>query len=111
MATTLNLYIDQNSDFRETVSVTNDAGELRDLSNCNAYAQLRKTYATVSNVEFDISINNPDEGEIILEIPAATTANIKSGRYVYDMILVGEDTIREKIVEGIVTVYPSSTRF
>jgi hypothetical protein len=46
-----------------------------------------------------------------LAFTAAQSANIKAGRYVYDLELVNSNTLTvERVVEGIVTVYPEATK-
>lgn len=110
MSTIVNLAIDQGSNFLTTVQVVNEAGNVRDLSNCTAKSQMKKTYTSFANTEFTVTIDNPDEGEIMLSLTGAQTANIKAGRYVYDLLLTNENLSLERIVEGIVTVYPGVTK-
>ena len=58
-----------------------------------------------------MSITSPTTGEISITLTAAQTANVKAGRYVYDLELVNSNTTTvERVVEGIVTVYPEVTR-
>jgi hypothetical protein len=93
-----------------TISVTDETGNVRDLSNCTVISQIRKTYRSESNVSFSIDISNPDEGEVNLVLDANTSANIKPGRYVYDALLIDENSYKERIVEGIVTVTPGVSK-
>lgn len=110
MATIYNLAIDQGTTFNATIAVTDDNGNSRDLSNCTARAQLRRSYFSTSNVEFTVSINNPLEGEIVFSLSADKTANLKYGRYVYDVEMLNADSETERVLEGTVTVYPEVTR-
>ena len=110
MAAVSNLYIDQGTTYSVTITVTNDAGTARNLTGYSARSQLRKSFYTTSNTAFTVSINNPSEGEIDLALTASQTANIKAGRYVYDVELVSNTNAVERIVEGIITVYPEATR-
>lgn len=111
MATTFNLSIDQGTDFESTIQVTDSTGSERDLTGYTARAQLRRSYASVSNVEFVVSIQAPTTGEILMSLPHERTANLKYGRYVYDVELVNNDnTLVERLVEGTVTVHPEVTR-
>ena len=65
----------------------------------------------VANTAFTVVITNPANGEITLNFTAAQSANIKAGRYVYDLELVNSNTLTvERVVEGIVTVYPEATK-
>jgi hypothetical protein len=80
----------------------------RNLSNVIAKSYVKRTYNSLSFVEFDVIIDNPEQGEIRLEMDADKTSNLKYQRYVYDLI-VEYDGIPERVIEGIVTVYPSVT--
>jgi len=110
MAAVSNLYIDQGTTYSVTITVTNDAATARNLTGYSARSQLRKSFYTTSNTAFTVAINNPSEGEIDLSLTASQTANIKAGRYVYDVELVSNTNAVERIVEGIITVYPEATK-
>jgi hypothetical protein len=43
-------------------------------------------------------------------MPAANTANLSAGRYVYDLKITSPANVVSRVVEGIVTVLPSVTR-
>ena len=54
---------------------------------------------------------NPLDGEILVELDAANTANIPAGTYFYDVRLY--DTVaglRSRLIEGVMFVTPSITR-
>lgn len=111
MAVVSNLAIDQGTTYTVTVGITDEAGSPRSLSGYTARSQMRRSYYTNSNVAFTANIINPSEGEVVLSLTANQTSNLKLGRYVYDMELVETATGKvERIVEGIVTVYPEVTR-
>jgi len=56
-------------------------------------------------------ISSPADGEITISLSDAQTANLKPGRYVYDVELVANaDSTVERLIEGIVTVYPEVTK-
>ena len=111
MATVYNLAIDQGTTYSVTVTVSDDTGTARNLTNYTGRAQLRKSYYTNSNTAFTVGITNPGEGEITLSLTSTQTSALKAGRYVYDLELVANATSTvERIVEGIVTVYPEATK-
>lgn len=111
MATVYNLAIDQGTDFSTTIEVNDDTGSDRNLTGYTGRAQLRRSYHSVSNTAFTVTIDNPTEGEVILSLSNAVTANLKYGRYVYDVELVKtSDGTVERILEGVVTVYPEVTK-
>lgn len=111
MASVSNLALDQGTTYAVTIGVTDDTGSARDLSGYTGRAQIRRSYYTTSNTAFTVSIDNPDDGEIVLSLTATQTSNLKAGRYVYDVEIVNDGTSEvERIVEGIITVYPEVTR-
>lgn len=111
MASVSNLAIDQGTTYSVTVGVTDDTGSARDLSGYSGRAQIRRSYYTTTNTAFTVTIDNPGDGEIVLSLTDAQTSNLKAGRYVYDVELVNDSTSAvERIVEGIITVYPEVTR-
>jgi hypothetical protein len=111
MATVYNLAIDQGTTYSVTVTVSDNTGTARNLTGYTGRAQLRKSYYTNSNTAFTVAISNPGEGEVTLSLTATQTSALKAGRYVYDLELVANATSTvERIVEGIVTVYPEATK-
>ena len=73
--------------------------------------QMKRSYYTNSNVAFTVTIDNPLDGEIILSLTSGQTTGLKAGRYVYDLELVEMSTSKvERVVEGIVTIYPEVTK-
>lgn len=112
MATVYNLAVDQGTDFSTTIEVNDDTGSPRNLSGYTGRAQLRRSYHSISNIAFTVSINNPSEGEVVLSLSNAITANLRYGRYVYDVELVNTNSGNtvERILEGTLTVYPEVTK-
>lgn len=111
MAAVSNLGIDQGTTFSVTFTVNDDTGTARDLSAFTARSQMRRSYFTSANTSFTVSIANPLDGEVDLEMSANVTTTLKPGRYVYDVELVSNNTATvERIVEGIVTIFPEATK-
>ena len=110
MAAVSNLAIDQGTTFSVTITVTDDTGSARNLTNYTARSQMRKTYYTTANTAFTANLLNPTSGTITLDLTATQTSALKAGRYVYDVELVSNTATVERIVEGIVTIYPEATK-
>ena len=111
MASIYNLAIDQGTTFSATIQVNDDTGSDRNLTGFTGRSQLRRSYSPTSNVQFAVTIDNPSNGEVVISLTSAKTANLKYGRYVYDIELVETSTGNvERILEGIVTVYPEVTK-
>ena len=108
MATKLNLFIDQGTDFTTTIEVADEEGVPIDLSNYTGRAQMRKHYTSTAYNSFNVTGNS--NGVITVSMNSATTANIAGGRYVWDLELATPGNIVSRIVEGIVTINPEVTR-
>jgi hypothetical protein len=110
MATINNLYIDQGTTFSVQIQVFDANGDPLNITGYTANSQIRKSYASTSATQaFAADVTNPANGIITLSMTAQQTANIKYGRYVYDVEIINNDVIY-RASEGIVTVYPEVTR-
>ena len=110
MGTKVNLVVDQGATFQTTINLTDDNGDLVDLTGYEGAGQIRKHY-TSSSAAANIAITLGDaNGTITLSMSANTTANLVAGRYVYDVELTDTSNTISRVIEGIVTVTPQVTR-
>tara|TARA_B110000503_G_C7112978_1_gene399020 strand:+ start:72 stop:404 length:333 start_codon:yes stop_codon:yes gene_type:complete len=110
MAVYANLIVDQGSDYTTTIYVTNNQGDVLDLTLYTSRAQIRKAYTSTTAVDFTTSILDPLAGTIKISLTNAQTAIMKSGRYVYDVEIVSDIDIVSRVVEGQLEVSPNVTR-
>lgn len=103
MATKANIVIDQGATFNTEILLTDDAGNVLDLSGYTGLSQLRKSYSSSSATSFSVTLNS---GMVQLALTATQTAAITAGRYVYDVFLTDSSNTVTRVVEGIVTVTP-----
>lgn len=110
MATKTNLIVDQGATYSNTITVYSSNGSALNLSGYTGSAQLRKHYTSSNSVSFSITMGG-NTGNITLALSANTTANLSSGRYVYDVEITNvSDGKITRVREGIVTVTPNVTR-
>lgn len=109
MGTKLNLVVDQGSSFSTTLNLTDDDGDVINLTGYTAAGQLRKHYTSSNSVSFTITLGGAN-GTVTLAMSSNTTANIAAGRYVYDVELTDNAGLVSRLFEGIVTVTPQVTR-
>ena len=109
MAVVSNLAIDQGTTYSVTIQVADDTGVARDLTNYTGRAQLKRSYYTNTNTAFAVNISNLT-GEVTLSLTSTQTSALKAGRYVYDLELVSSANVVERVIEGIVTIYPEVTK-
>jgi len=110
MAVTSNLILDQGSDFSVTINYNNDDGSPKDLTGYTARSQMRRSYYSIANTSFTANISDAQNGEITISLLSNVSANVKAGRYVYDLEVVSNTNVVTRVIEGIVTVMPEVTR-
>jgi len=112
MAITTNLTIDQGADFEAVIKLYSTNTEPLNLTNYGATAQVRRSYdSTTASATFAVSMPIPSNGELVLTMSSVTSAALKYGRYVYDVLITNSSTgTKTRAVEGIVTVTPRVTR-
>lgn len=110
MALSLDLYIDQGSDFTTVMPpVTNPDGSVLNLTGYTPSCLIRLSYATVYAVAVNAAVTNAVGGIITLSLPNVETAGLNSTRWVYDVIITDGGGIITKVFEGIVLVNPAVT--
>lgn len=112
MAAVANLRIDQGTTFTSDVTVTDNSGEVFDLSGYTAQAKMALGYSsTRTRVTITTAINNPATGVVTLSLTADQTSVLDApARYVYDVeITRTSDSTITRVIEGIITVHPQVT--
>jgi hypothetical protein len=111
MALSLDLYIDQGSDFVAVLPpVTNPDGSVLNLTGYTATCLIRLSYGSNYAVAVTATVTNATAGVITLTLSHAQTMGLNSTRWVYDLIVTNTGSgMITKIFEGIVTVNPAVT--
>jgi ribosomal protein S11 len=109
MALKANIVIDQGTSFATTIDVTDEEGNIVDLTGFTGAAQMRKHYTSSTFYAFTVSITAAT-GEVTLAMSANVTNNVAPGRYMFDCELNDGTGTISRLVEGIVTVTPGVTR-
>lgn len=105
------LTIDQGANLSSTIDLTNDDNTPINLANTSFTAQIRKSYySTNPTANITVTIEDSANGRVRLSIDAANTANIKAGRYLYDLKMIDASNTYIRVIEGIVTITPQVTR-
>jgi hypothetical protein len=112
MAGFVELYIDQGTSFTNIINLTDDiTNAYINTAGYTILSQLRRSYYS-ANVSANITctITNPANGEITLSLTAGVTANIKAGRYVFDVKTIDAYSSVSRVLEGIITVLPQVSK-
>ena len=109
MASKTHLVIDQGTTYSTDLNLTDDNGDALILTGYTANSVIKKWYTSSNSIAFNTAINTTS-GVITLSLTSNVTANMVPGRYVYDVNITETNTgTVSRIVEGYVTVTPSST--
>ena len=110
MAIYANLTVDQGSEFEASVDVIDGDGNAVDLSAFTYHGQIRKTYNSLTAVDFDIELDINQLYTLNISLSAAQSNAMKAGRYVYDVEVVSPSGTVTRVLEGQVELTPSVTR-
>ena len=107
MATKVNIFADQGSDYTLDITVKDDDGSVTDLTTFTVNAHFKKSYGTSQTHNFSTQVIDDAAGTMKLKLPAETSSNVSSGKYVYDMVIDSTtlDSTR-RVIEGILTIRP-----
>ena len=101
-----NLIINKGTDFSQTFDVFNSDGTSLNLVGYSGFSHMRKSPSSSSYVGFGVSFIDAINGKIKLSMGSTITSNLKSGRQVYDILLVSPSNIKSIVIEGMVSVKP-----
>lgn len=106
-----NLIVNAGTDFSQVFNVEDSTtNSAKNLSGHSVQAQMRKHAAATGVTTFTSMISNAGNGEIKIGLSTTTTAALKPGRYVYDVMLTAADNSMSRVVEGMVLVREGVTR-
>ena len=105
-----NITVDSGEDFSQDFTLLESGGKLVDLTNYSAKGQLRKHADSRTAITFQIEFVDRANGKIALNIPRWTTSLLKSGRYVYDVMVTKPNGTKEMVLEGTALVRPGVSK-
>lgn len=111
MAEYVELYMDQGTDFSISVNLTDDTTQTSEnISGVIVTSSLRKSLLSQNaTANLVCTLTNPTQGEFTISLDSSNTANIREGRYFFD-VKVKSNTSITRLIEGIMIVTPSITR-
>jgi hypothetical protein len=101
-----NLVIDKGSDFSQNFTLSDTGGDLQNLVGYSGTSHLRKTPTSSNYSQFILTFIDREQGIVNLSMPSNITSSLKSGRHVYDILLIRPNNTRSIVLEGMVTVKP-----
>jgi hypothetical protein len=112
MAAYVELFVDQGANFNNVINLTDEVTNLNvNVQGYTVISQMKRSYYSANaSANITCSITNALNGEIAMTMDANTTANIKAGRYLFDMRVTDRGGVVNRILEGIITVTPRISR-
>lgn len=111
MGAYVELTIDQGATFSTSVDLSNDDGTAINVANYTFQSQIRKSYYSANaTANLTITVLDAANGNVKLSMTPANTANIKAGRYLYDIKMTDTGGVTTRVLEGIVTVTPQVSK-
>lgn len=105
------LTLDQGTTFETTLDLAADDGTPINLTNYAFQAQIRKSYYSANaTANITTTIADAVNGKLRLSMTSANTANVKAGRYLYDVKMTTSSGVTSRIIEGIITVTPQVSK-
>ena len=87
------------------------SNSVKDLTGFNGCAQMKRYESSLKTADFTIAFaNDRKTGRVTISLLAADTANLKPGKYFYDLILNSPAGSTTRAVEGTILVKKSVTR-
>ena len=108
----VNLTISTGTSFTKSFNILSDSGSPQNLTNYTIKSQLRKSSQSSSVINFISTATSPfSSGIIKIDLTPNLTVDLKSGRYLYDIIITNNsDGEKRKVVEGSAIITRSITR-
>lgn len=113
MAAYVELYMDQGATFSNIITITDDLTNAEiDIAGYTITSQMRRSYYSANaTANLTCTISNVVTGQVTLSLTAGQTANIKAGRYLFDVNLrMNSSNTVIRLLEGIITVTPRITK-
>ena len=112
MAGFTELFVDQGASYSTTINLTDDVTNSNlNITGYSVLSQMRRSYYSANaTANLTCTISDANNGEITLSLTAGQTANIKSGRYLFDLKIYNGTGTVTRVMEGIITITPGITR-
>lgn len=105
-------YIEQGTTFNSQITLDDSNGTAYNLTGFTIKSQARRSYYSANaSINFTVSFPDANAGIVLLSANSAVTANVASGKYVYDVMITETSTkLVTRVLEGQIFVSPCATR-
>jgi hypothetical protein len=112
MAAYVELFMDQGATFNNVINLSDDLTNANiNISGYIVRSQMRRSYYSANaSANLTCQITDASTGKITLSLEPNETANIKAGRYLFDVEITTPANTAVRLIEGIITVTPRVTK-
>jgi hypothetical protein len=104
------IYLEQGVTYVNQLTLDDVTGSPYNLTGFTVRSQAKKSYYSVNpTITFNATVYDANNGIIQLTANSAVTANVAAGKLVYDVVIVGSNTVT-RVLEGQIFVSPAVTR-
>jgi len=108
---TSNILVNTDTDFTQVFTLENaDTNSALNLTGYGVKAQMRKHPSSSGVTTFTSSILSAAAGQIQIGLSTSQTADLKEGRYLYDVVITDTSSVMTRVVEGTALVSKGVTR-
>jgi hypothetical protein len=108
---TSNILVNTDTDFTQVFTLENaDTNSALNLAGFQVKAQMRKHPSSSGVTTFTSSILSAAAGQIQIGLSTSQTADLKEGRYLYDVVITDTSSVMTRVVEGTALVSKGVTR-
>lgn len=106
------LYLGQGSTFNNVINLTDDiTNAYINVSGYTVKSQMRRSYYSANaSANITCAVTDAANGEITMSMTSSNTANLKAGKYLYDVEVTDGVGKVSYILEGVITVTPRITQ-
>lgn len=110
MASIVNLFVDQGSDYTLTLTVKDDNGNATDITGYTVEAYFQKWTGSNTVYKFTPTVTDATNGKLQIKLSGSVSDDIPSGRYNYDVVINNsEQDITRRVIQGQVTLSPTAS--
>jgi len=110
MASVVNLFVDQGSDYTLTLTVKDDDGNATDLTGYTVEAYFQKWTGATQVYKFTPTVTDASAGTVQITLKGSVSDDIPSGRYSYDVVINhASNDITRRVIQGSLVLNPTAS--
>lgn len=110
MASVVNLFVDQGSDYTLTLTVKDDSGNATDLTGYTVEAYFQKWTGATQVYKFTPTVTDASAGKVQITLKGSVSDDIPSGRYSYDVVINhASNDITRRVIQGSLVLNPTAS--